>query len=226
MYSLLEKNCGDPIPPIVKSCINYLEQDTCLDTEGIFRRSGVVPVVKDVQRAFNQGEKVNFDELESTHGSDVSVHVAAVILKSFLRELTEPLLTFCLYDDVINFQQISGGPSPQQRQEKLNYAKNLVNKLPEPNYQVSLLVFSLTTLLFPHLCSQLLKYIVIFLAKIMDHSEFNKMNASNLAILFGPNLLWSKSSNSQPALSSLDAITAINHFTEFILRNYEQLFDR
>ena len=60
----------------------------------------------------------------------------------------------------------------------------------------------------------------------MDHSEFNKMNASNLAILFGPNFLWSKNNNNQQVLSSLDAITAINHFTEFIFRNYKQLFDR
>ena len=122
----------------MKSCVAYLEQDSSLDTEGIFRRSAVVTVVKDVQRAFNQGENVDFDNLEHVHGSEVSVHVAAVILKSFLRELAEPLLTFDLYDDVINFQQISGGPSSQQRQEKLNHAKNLVNKLPEPNYKVSI----------------------------------------------------------------------------------------
>ena len=60
----------------------------------------------------------------------------------------------------------------------------------------------------------------------MDHSEFNKMNASNLAILFGPNLLWPR--NQQDHLMQItalnDSITAINHFTEFILRNYAQIF--
>ncbi|KAJ6220837.1 hypothetical protein RDWZM_006649 [Blomia tropicalis] len=201
---LLEQNGGDPIPTIVRSCVKYLEQESCLDTEGIFRRSAVVTVVKDVQRSFNQGEQVDFDRLNGVDcDGDVPVHVAAVILKSFLRELNEPLLTFDLYDDVINFQQISGGPSAQHRQEKLNTAINLVqNRLPTPNYQ-------------------LFKYIVQFLAKVMDHSEFNKMNASNLAILFGPNLLWSKKAQ---ALSSLDSITAINHFTEFVLRNHESIF--
>ena len=37
IYSLLEQNDGDPIPQIVKTGVNYLEQDTGLDTEGLFR---------------------------------------------------------------------------------------------------------------------------------------------------------------------------------------------
>lgn len=41
------------------------------------------------------GESVNFREMED-------VHLAAVILKTFLRELPEPLLTFQLYNDIIN----------------------------------------------------------------------------------------------------------------------------
>lgn len=96
-------------------------------------------VVKDVQRMFNMGDNVDFDNLGSKNvPPEASVHVAAVIMKSFLRELNEPLLTFELYDDIINFQQVSGGPSPQQRQEKLSAAKNLVeNRLPKINFEVS-----------------------------------------------------------------------------------------
>lgn len=39
---------------------------------------------------------MNFREIED-------VHLAAVILKTFLRELPEPLLTYQLYNDIINF---------------------------------------------------------------------------------------------------------------------------
>ena len=158
VYSLLEQNGGDPIPPIVRSCVKYLEQESCLDTEGIFRRSAVVTVVKDVQRSFNQGEQVDFDRLNGVDSDgDVPVHVAAVILKSFLRELNEPLLTFDLYDDVINFQQISGGPSAQHRQEKLNTAINLVqNRLPTPNYQVCLIDCYNIFFIFIYSCSNIL----------------------------------------------------------------------
>lgn len=42
------------------------------------------------------GATVNFTEMED-------VHLAAVILKTFLRELPEPLLTYQLYNDIVNF---------------------------------------------------------------------------------------------------------------------------
>ena len=35
---------------------------------------------------------------------DGDVHIAAVILKTFLRELGEPLLTFDLYNTVVRFE--------------------------------------------------------------------------------------------------------------------------
>lgn len=60
-----------------------------------------------------------------------------------------------------------------------------------------------------------------FLVKVMDRSDLNKMTASNLAIVFGPNLLWSK--NKQASLTS---ITNINHFTEFLLRSHDLIFEK
>lgn len=35
------------------------------------------------------------------------IHVPAVILKTFLRELEEPILTFELYDEIMTFQGIN-----------------------------------------------------------------------------------------------------------------------
>jgi len=43
------------------------------------------------------GVPVNFDELGD-------VHVPAAIIKSFLRQLPEPLLTYDLYDHIIHVQ--------------------------------------------------------------------------------------------------------------------------
>lgn len=54
-------------------------------------------MVKNVQERFNKGEDVNF-------ALDTDVHTAAVIIKTFLRELEEPLMTFDLYDEIIQFQ--------------------------------------------------------------------------------------------------------------------------
>ncbi|RWS08072.1 rho GTPase-activating protein 8-like isoform X2 [Dinothrombium tinctorium] len=191
-----EHNNGDVIPKVVHSCISYLNNENALQTEGIFRRCANAQDAKSVQEKFNSGKEVNFDDY-----GDQSVHIAATTLKTFFRELEEPLLTFELYDDVIDFQQIAGGSASRHQMEKLAVAKSLVlQRLPEDNYT-------------------LLKFLVEFLVKVMDRSDLNKMTASNLAIVFGPNLLWSK--NKQ---ASLETITHINHFTEIILRNHDLIF--
>ncbi|KFM71917.1 Rho GTPase-activating protein 68F, partial [Stegodyphus mimosarum] len=85
--------------------------------------------------------------------------------------------------------------------EKLPVAKSLIlHRLPEDNYEI-------------------LHYLFEFLVKVVDRSDLNKMTASNLAIVFGPNLLWAR--NKQ---ASLFSITKINHFTEFLLKYHDLIF--
>lgn len=173
------------IPPVVRQCVEFLSQPDALETEGLFRRSASVQLVKELQSKYNQGQPVDF------HGD---VHLAAVLLKTFLRELEEPLMTFDLYDEITQFQSMSKEERP--RQVKIL----ILEKLPEDNYQI-------------------LKYIVQFLSKVMDRSDLNKMTSSNLAVVFGPNLVWA-----QAGQLSLSAIGPINMFTDFVLTHQDQIF--
>jgi Rho GTPase-activating protein 1 len=127
--SLKEHNDGECVPPVVHLCVDYLDDENSLQTEGIFRRSANIQLVRELQQQFNEGKRPSFEQF-GEHGC----HIAAVLLKSFLRELEEPLLTFALYDDVIDFQQIAGG----SQVEKLAVAKSLIlQRLPQDNYTVS-----------------------------------------------------------------------------------------
>ncbi|XP_059080422.1 rho GTPase-activating protein 1-like [Tigriopus californicus] len=176
---------GRDIPPIMLKCIDFLSQPDCLETEGIFRRSASAALVKELQSKINNGEQIVFEEGD--------VHIAAVILKTFLRELEEPILTFDLFDQVVKFQEVS-------RDEKISYMQELLSRLPDQNCIV-------------------LKHLMEFLSLVMDRSCLNKMTSSNLAVVFGPNLVWS---NDQSL--SLAHIGPINSFTEFLLVNQDQLF--
>ncbi|KTF81313.1 hypothetical protein cypCar_00021064 [Cyprinus carpio] len=91
-----------------------------LKTEGIFRRSANVSLVKEVKQKYNSGEEVSFYQLDD-------VHLAAVILKMFLRELPEPLLTYQLYNDIVNFHNVD----TESRAERI---RNMLMSLPEENY--------------------------------------------------------------------------------------------
>ncbi|XP_066585803.1 rho GTPase-activating protein 1 isoform X1 [Prorops nasuta] len=181
-----ENNNGDPIPPIVRQCIEFLDTPDALETEGLFRRSANVAVVKELQNCCNQGLPVDF------HGDP---HIAAVLLKTFLRELDEPLMTFDLYDEITQFQTLS-------KEERPRRVKILIlEKLPEDNYQ-------------------LLKYIVQFLSRVMDRCDLNKMTSKNLAVVFGPNLVRAPPSRGM----SLSAIGPINEFIGFVFTHQDKIF--
>uniref|UniRef100_A0A7N6BKB2 Rho GTPase activating protein 1 n=1 Tax=Anabas testudineus TaxID=64144 RepID=A0A7N6BKB2_ANATE len=154
--------------------------------EGIFRRSANVTLVKEVQLKYNSGATVNFREMED-------VHLAAVILKTFLRELPEPLLTYQLYNDIVNFASVSAD-------SQATVIKTLMESLPEENYAS-------------------LRYLITFLAQVSANSEVNKMTNSNLAVVFGPNLLWARDN-----AMSLSAIGPINNFTRTLLDQQHLVF--
>ncbi|XP_068163552.1 rho GTPase-activating protein 8-like isoform X3 [Antennarius striatus] len=100
-----EKNRDAVIPPVLLQTVSYL-RDKGLRTEGVFRRSVPVQIIKDIQKLYNQGKQVNFDDY-------ADVHVPAVILKTFLKELPEPLLTFRVYGQVQDFLCVPGEPGEQ-----------------------------------------------------------------------------------------------------------------
>nr|CAH8868006.1 unnamed protein product [Trichobilharzia regenti] len=86
-------NGGRAIPIVLEDAIDYI-RDRGLTTEGIFRRSVSLKRLREVQNLYNNGETVDLRDYDDPH-------LAAVLLKSFLRELTEPLLTFELYDEIL-----------------------------------------------------------------------------------------------------------------------------
>ena len=60
-----------------------------------FRRSVNSEVVMEVVAKINSGVNVDFGSGE--------IHIATVLLKTFLRELPEPLLTFELFESILHF---------------------------------------------------------------------------------------------------------------------------
>ncbi|ELW48850.1 Rho GTPase-activating protein 1 [Tupaia chinensis] len=197
----------DPIPIVLRETVAYLQahgqngrgvskgpvlrftRPRCfpaLTTEGIFRRSASTQVVREVQQKYNMGLPVDFDQYNEQH-------LPAVILKTFLRELPEPLLTFDLYPHVVGFLNI-------EESQRVEVTLQALQTLPEENYQV-------------------LRFLTAFLVQISAHCGQNKMTNTNLAVVFGPNLLWAKD-----AAITLKAINPINTFTKFLLDHQGELF--
>lgn len=178
---------NEKIPQVVQETVSYLRQNA-LDTEGIFRRSASTQVVREIQQKYNTGTPISFEEVND-------VHLTAVILKTFLRELPEPLLTFNLYSYVVSFSSIE----PEKQVES---TRDVLKTLPEENYAV-------------------LRFLTAFLVEVSARSSENKMTNTNLAVVFGPNLMWAKD-----VAMTLKAINPINTFTKFLLDNQKELFEK
>lgn len=140
-------------------------------------------VVQSVQYLQNNGltteglfrQSANTNDIErlkklAEAGKDIpweqeSPHVVAGLLMTYLLQLPEPLLTFDLYESLIAAQETI--PS---REERIKFIGKLLRMMP--------LCFKYT-----------LTLIVGFLCKMTEFEEQSKMNASNLAIVFGPALM-------------------------------------
>jgi len=74
------------IPNIVNRCIELVEAKG-LEEEGIYRLSGSSSEIKDLRERFNAGEDVPLLESRADH------NVVAGLLKQYLREIPDPILT-------------------------------------------------------------------------------------------------------------------------------------
>uniref|UniRef100_A0A182SVK0 Rho-GAP domain-containing protein n=1 Tax=Anopheles maculatus TaxID=74869 RepID=A0A182SVK0_9DIPT len=150
-----------------------------LYSEGIYRKSGVSSKIKDLKAKMDRavtsadggGGEMDFESY--------NVHVLTNVLKSFLREMPEPLLTFDRYDDFLRAADLSDSS------DRVQTLLSLVKKIPPA-----------------HHC--LFERLIFHLALVAKLEQYNRMSASSLAIVFAPCVL--RTNRYVPAQDSLNDI--------------------
>uniref|UniRef100_A0A4W6GBV8 Rho GTPase-activating protein 17 n=1 Tax=Lates calcarifer TaxID=8187 RepID=A0A4W6GBV8_LATCA len=168
------KRSGREIALPIEACVMML-LETGMKEEGLFRIAAGASKLKKLKAALD----CSTSQLEEFYSDP---HAVAGALKSYLRELPEPLMTYQLYDEWIQASSVS---DPDKRLQALWV---VCDKLPKNN-------------------KTNLRYLVKFLAKLAQDSEVNKMTPSNIAIVLGPNLLWAKTEGS---LAEMAAATSVH----------------
>lgn len=148
-----------PLPAVVYRCIQYLDANNAVLEEGIFRLSGSNVVIKQLRERFNNESDVNLIADEQYH----DIHAVASLLKLYLRELPTTILTRDLHMEFVSVTEMS------VQREKIAALSELVERLPQAN-------------------ATLLKYLIAFLIKIINHQDMNKMTVRNVGIVFSPTL--------------------------------------
>ncbi|XP_078274033.1 rho GTPase-activating protein 17-like isoform X6 [Rhinoraja longicauda] len=177
------KRSGREIALPIEACVMML-LETGMKEEGLFRIAPGASKLKKLKAALD----CSTSQLEEFYSDP---HAVAGALKSYLRELPEPLMTFQLYDE---WFQAASVPEPDK---KLQALWLICSKMPKSH-------------------SSNFRYLIKFLSKLAQYSEMNKMTHSNIAIVLGPNLLWAKNEGIPADLAAATSVHVVTIIEPFI----------
>lgn len=146
------------VPMLVARCVEIVEAKG-LGVTGIYRVPGNTAAITQLTEQVNRG----FDEQTLKDPRWEDVNVVSSLLKSFIRNLPEPILPNDFYHRFIAADKLAGA----KRLEKL---KDVLQELPPFSYET-------------------MKTIMRHLNRVTQNSVVNLMDPRNLAIVFGPSVV-------------------------------------
>uniref|UniRef100_A0A4W2FIQ9 RalA binding protein 1 n=1 Tax=Bos indicus x Bos taurus TaxID=30522 RepID=A0A4W2FIQ9_BOBOX len=143
---------GVRLPAVFRECVDYVEKHG-MKCEGIYRVSGIKSKVDELKAAYDREESPNLEEYEP--------NTVASLLKQYLRDLPENLLTKELLP---RFEEACGRSSEA---EKVQEFQRLLEDLPE--------------------CSRLLiSWLIVHMDHVIAKELETKMNIQNISIVLSP----------------------------------------
>ncbi|CAH8557116.1 unnamed protein product [Schistosoma curassoni] len=160
-----------------------------IQVEGIYRTCGVKSKVASLIK-----QALSPSGISKTTLSNYELCVLTGALKSFIRQLETPIMTFQLHDSFMSAMK-------RDNAYRLTELSALLKLLPPENQRT-------LDLLIRHLSS------------VAAYSQLNHMNPSNLGIVFAPSLFRSREESVAAIMSTKFASTAV----ELMIINYSSLF--
>lgn len=161
------------LPRFVEVCTDIIDERG-LQTVGIYRVPGNNASITALTEEVNK----SYDDVPVDDQRWNDLHVVSSLLKSYFRKMPDSLITVHLYPSFIKADKIE---NPKVRMEEL---RKLVRSLPKHNYYT-------------------LKHIIYHLKRVAENSAINKMEAKNLAIVFGPTIVRTEGENMESIVTDM-----------------------
>ncbi|XP_023372904.1 unconventional myosin-IXb isoform X3 [Otolemur garnettii] len=171
------------VPIVLEKLLEHVEMHG-LYTEGLYRKSGAANRTRELRQALQT-------DPTTVKLENFPIHAITGVLKQWLRELPEPLMTFAQYGDFLRAVELP------EKQEQLAAIYAVLEHLPEANHN------SLERLIF-------------HLVKVALLEDVNRMSPGALAIIFAPCLLRCPD-NSDP-LTSMKDVLKITTCVEMLIK--------
>lgn len=138
------------------------------------RVAGKFDNIEALRKLLDNSSLKNYDSISL---SSYKTHDIAAVLRIFFREMPEPVIPFEMYEPLMEVQR----NADLERSKRVEAIRKIIIDLSPSS-------------------TALLCYLIGFLQDIEEHSTVNKMTVSNLAIVFGPNLIRARVQTVQCAL--------------------------
>ncbi|XP_061096852.1 si:zfos-588f8.1 isoform X2 [Conger conger] len=159
-----------PVPVVMEMMLEHVEMNG-LYTEGIYRKSGSANRMKELHQLLEANpHTVCLD--------DYPIHTVTGLVKQWLRELPDPLMTFTHYSDFLHAVELP------DKQEQLQAIYKVLEQLPQANFST-------------------LERLIFHLVRVAKEEEHNRMSPNCLAIVFAPCILRSPDTD-DPLMSMKD----------------------
>uniref|UniRef100_A0A673BL44 Myosin IXB n=1 Tax=Sphaeramia orbicularis TaxID=375764 RepID=A0A673BL44_9TELE len=160
----------NPVPMVLEMMLEHVEMHG-LYTEGIYRKSGSANRMKELHQKLETDPHLVCLE-------DYPIHTVTGLVKQWLRELPDPLMTFTHYNDFLHAVELP------EKQEQLHAIYKVIEELPTANFNT-------------------LERLVFHLVRVCKEETHNRMSPNSLAIVFAPCILRCPDS-ADPLLSMKD----------------------
>ncbi|XP_058250213.1 unconventional myosin-IXb-like isoform X2 [Hemibagrus wyckioides] len=147
---------AESVPCVLERLLAHVEMNG-LYTEGIYRKSGSTLKAKELHHLLDTSP-------QSTSLDNYQIHTVTGLIKCWLRELPDPLMTFDLYNDFLYAADLP------EKSERLRAIYRKLEELPSPNYNT-------------------LERLIFHLVRVAKEEAYNRMSANALAIVFAPCVL-------------------------------------
>ncbi|XP_047224590.1 unconventional myosin-IXb isoform X5 [Girardinichthys multiradiatus] len=155
-------NIANPVPKVVELLLMHVELNG-LYTEGIYRKSGTACRARELHQVLET-------DPEGVCLDNYPIHTITGLVKRWLRELPDPLMTFSLYNDFLHAVELP------EKTERIRAVYQKADELPPANYNT-------------------LERLIFHLVKVAKEEKHNKMSPTSLAIVFAPCILRSPDLN-------------------------------
>ena len=185
------------LPPAIQQLFDLLRKYG-LEQEGLFRVNPDENYMKKLKVVVETGK-----EIEVLNKSYFVPSVAG-LLKQFIRDLQEPLMTYPAFEEIIMAPDMQIQNDPVAKEKQLIKLREFINNRVPIHFQVVLY----------ELCK--------LLNEVAANDDKNKMNTSNLAMVFSMNLFKSKLENTQLLAQS---VKHMSYVTCLLIENFNNLFE-